>query len=188
MEKKHILLLTTGGTIASLPGGEGLEPHRSDVMERQLNQLRSYFDITVEDLMCLDSSNIRPAEWQQIAQRVFETRLDYDGIVISHGTDTMAYTASMLSFMLKNIDIPDDAFKQTEAIIDSMTPAERESPEIINARRRERIAKGSGTSLAEVNRLLKQFEDTRKMMRTVAGGGLQKQMQRMQRGGGMRRR
>ncbi|MBR2975852.1 MAG: signal recognition particle protein, partial [Alistipes sp.] len=78
--------------------------------------------------------------------------------------------------MLKNIDIPDDAFKQTEAIIDSMTPAERESPEIINARRRERIAKGSGTSLAEVNRLLKQFEDTRRMMRTVAGGGLQKQM------------
>ncbi len=90
--------------------------------------------------------------------------------------------------MLKNIDIPDDAFKQTEAIIDSMTPAERENPEIINARRRERIAKGSGTTMADVNRLLKQFEDTRKMMRTVAGGGMQKQMQRMQRGGGMRRR
>ena len=89
--------------------------------------------------------------------------------------------------MLKNVDIPDDAFKQTEAIIDSMTPAERENPEIINARRRERIAKGSGTTMADVNRLLKQFEDTRKMMRTVAGGGLQQQMQRMQRGG-MRRR
>ncbi|MBQ5710608.1 MAG: signal recognition particle protein [Alistipes sp.] len=89
--------------------------------------------------------------------------------------------------MLKNVDIPDDAFKQTEAIIDSMTPAERENPEIINARRRERIAKGSGTTLAEVNRLLKQFEDTRKMMRTVAGGGLQQRMQQMQRGG-MRRR
>ena len=106
MEKKHILLLTTGGTIASLPGGEGLEPHRSDVMERQLNQLRSYFDITVEDLMCLDSSNIRPAEWQQIAKRVFETRLDFDGIVISHGTDTMAYTASALTWMLPGIDRP----------------------------------------------------------------------------------
>ena len=90
--------------------------------------------------------------------------------------------------MLKNVDIPDDAFKQTEAIIDSMTPAERENPEIINARRRERIAKGSGTSLAEVNRLLKQFEETRKMMRTVAGGGLQQRMKQMQRGGGMRRR
>ena len=106
MEKKHILLLTTGGTIASLPGGEGLEPHRSDVMERQLEQLRSYFHITVEDLMCLDSSNIRPAEWQQIATRVFETRLDYDGIVISHGTDTMAYTASAITWMLPGIDRP----------------------------------------------------------------------------------
>ena len=89
--------------------------------------------------------------------------------------------------MLKNVDIPDDAFKQTEAIIDSMTPAERENPEIINARRRERIAKGSGTNMADVNRLLKQFEETRKMMRTVAGGGLQQQMRGMQRGG-MRRR
>ena len=89
--------------------------------------------------------------------------------------------------MLKNVDIPDDAFKQTEAIIDSMTPAERENPEIINARRRERIAKGSGTNIADVNRLLKQFEETRKMMKTVAGGGLQQQMRNMQRGG-MRRR
>ncbi len=106
MDKKHILLLTTGGTIASLPGGEGLEPHRSEVMERQLEQLRSYFDITVEDLMCLDSSNIRPAEWQQIASRVFDTRLDYDGIVISHGTDTMAYTASAITWMLPGLDRP----------------------------------------------------------------------------------
>ena len=65
--------------------------------------------------------------------------------------------------MLKNVDIPDDVFKQTEAIISSMTPAEREHPEIINARRRERIAKGSGTTMADVNRLMKQFEDTRKM-------------------------
>ena len=92
-----------------------------------------------------------------------------------------------LGKMLMNVDIPDDAFKQTEAIIDSMTPAERENPEIINARRRERIAKGSGTNIADVNRLLKQFEDTRKVMRTVAGGGFQQQMRNMQRGG-MRRR
>ena len=89
--------------------------------------------------------------------------------------------------MLKNVDTPDDAFKQTEAIIDSMTPAERENPEIINARRRERIAKGSGTTMADVNRLLKQFEDTRKMMKQVAGGNFQQRMQQMQRGG-MRRR
>ena len=58
--KKKILLLTTGGTIASMPGAAGLEPRRSGVMERELNQLRTYYDITVRDVMCLDSSNIRP--------------------------------------------------------------------------------------------------------------------------------
>ena len=104
--KKKILLLTTGGTIASVPGGDGLEPQRSDVMERELNQLRTYYDISVEDVLCLDSSNIRPAEWKLIAQRVFENRKDYDGIVISHGTDTMAYSASAVTFMLPNIDLP----------------------------------------------------------------------------------
>ena len=99
--------------------------------------------------------------------------------------------ASMIPGMgkiLQNVDIPDDAFKHTEAIIDSMTPAERENPEIINAKRRERIAKGSGTTIAEVNRLLKQFEDTRKVMRTVAGGGFQQQMRQQMKRGGMRRR
>ena len=75
---------------------------------------------------------------------------------------------------LKNVDISDDVFKQTEAIIYSMTPAERENPQIINGSRKERIAKGSGVTLAEVNRLLKQFEDTRKMMKAVAGGGIPK--------------
>ena len=98
--------------------------------------------------------------------------------------------ASMIPGMgkvLKDIDIPDDAFKQTEAIIDSMTPAERERPEIINPSRRERIAKGSGTTVADVNRLLKQFDQTRKMMKTVASGNLQQRMQQMQRGGKRRR-
>ncbi len=81
--------------------------------------------------------------------------------------------ASMIPGMgklLKNVDISDDVFKQTEAIIGSMTPEEREHPDIINARRRERIAKGSGTTMADVNRLLKQFEDMRKMMKMAAGG------------------
>ena len=58
--KKNILLLTTGGTIASVLGGEGLEPQRSAVMERELNQLRTYYNIDVEDVMCLDSSNMQP--------------------------------------------------------------------------------------------------------------------------------
>ena len=106
MDKKHILLLTTGGTIASVPGGEGLEPHRSDVMERELQMLRTYYDISVRDVMCLDSSNIRPEEWQFIATEIFEHRAGYDGIVVSHGTDTMAYTASAVTFMLPDIDLP----------------------------------------------------------------------------------
>ncbi len=105
-EKKKILLLTTGGTIASMPGGEGLEPHRSDVMEQELALLRTYYEITVQDVMCLDSSNIRPEEWKLIARHVFENRTGFDGIVISHGTDTMAYTASAVTFMLPDIDLP----------------------------------------------------------------------------------
>ena len=81
--------------------------------------------------------------------------------------------ASMIPGMnkiLKGVEFDDNVFKQTEAIIGSMTPQEREHPEIINARRRERIAKGSGTTMADVNRLLKQFEDMRKMMKMAAGG------------------
>ena len=72
--------------------------------------------------------------------------------------------------MLRDVEIGDDVFKRTEAMIGSMTPLEREKPEILNARRRERIAKGSGTSIAEVNRMLKQFEEMRKMMKMVTSG------------------
>lgn len=68
---------------------------------------------------------------------------------------------------IKDVDIDDDAFKGIEAIIYSMTEQERENPEIINGSRRQRIAKGSGTTLQDVNRLLKQFEDTRKMMKAA---------------------
>ncbi len=105
-QKKKILLLTTGGTIASLPGGEGLEPQRSDVMERELAQLRTYYDITVRDVMCLDSSNIQPQQWQTIAESIYHMRQGFDGIVVSHGTDTMAYSASAVTFMLPGIDLP----------------------------------------------------------------------------------
>ena len=77
---------------------------------------------------------------------------------------------------IKDVDIPDDAFKSTEAIILSMTPYEREHPEVINGSRRKRIADGSGTSLPEVNRLLKQFEGTRKVMKGAVTGSLMQKM------------
>lgn len=83
---------------------------------------------------------------------------------------------------LKDVDIDDDAFKGVEAIIYSMTPKERENPDIINGSRRKRIADGSGTTVQEVNRLLKQFEESKKMMKMLSGGG--KMMRRMP---GMRR-
>ena len=72
---------------------------------------------------------------------------------------------------LRDVDISDDSFKSTEAMIHSMTPDERENPAIINGTRRQRIAKGSGMTMADVNQLLKQFEQTRKMMKSVATGG-----------------
>lgn len=78
---------------------------------------------------------------------------------------------------IKDIDIPDDPFKNIEAIIGSMTPQERENPEIINTSRRRRIAKGSGTDIQEVNKLLKQFDQTKKMMKMVTGMGSSKMMQ-----------
>jgi len=79
--------------------------------------------------------------------------------------------ASMIpgvSKAMKNVDIDDDAFKNIEAIINSMTPYEREHPEVIATSRRQRIAKGSGTSIQEVNNLMKRFDETRKMMKMVS--------------------
>ena len=105
-QKKRILLLTTGGTIASKPGGDGLAPSDSGVFEREMEQLRTYYDITVQELICLDSSNIRSAEWQIIAEGIWNNRHGFDGIVVSHGTDTMGYTASAVTFMLPGIDLP----------------------------------------------------------------------------------
>ncbi len=104
--KPKILLITTGGTIASAPGNNGLAPMGSSILEGEIDRLRVYYDITVCDLMCLDSSNIQPEEWVKIARCVYGRREGYDGIVITHGTDTMAYTSSVLSFMLPDIDLP----------------------------------------------------------------------------------
>ncbi|MCD8290661.1 MAG: signal recognition particle protein [Prevotella sp.] len=80
---------------------------------------------------------------------------------------------------IKDIDIDDDAFKGIEAIILSMTPKERTTPEILNTSRRQRIAKGSGTNIQEVNRLIKQFDQTRKMMKMITNPNMSKMMNAM---------
>jgi signal recognition particle subunit SRP54 len=97
--------------------------------------------------------------------------------------------ASMIPGMgkaLRNMDVDDDAFKGIEAIIYSMTPEERENPKILNGNRRKRIANGSGNNIQEVNRLIKQFTETRKMMKKMKNGGkgMKEMMQNMQSMGG----
>ncbi|MDA7558453.1 signal recognition particle protein [Flavobacteriaceae bacterium] len=82
--------------------------------------------------------------------------------------------------MMKNMDIDDDAFKHIEAMIHSMTPTERTKPALLDASRKKRISKGSGTSVQELNQLLKQFNQMSKMMKMMQGGGGKKMMQMMQ--------
>lgn len=104
---KKILLFTTGGTIASKEGTQGLEPEmKAEELMSYLGDLTSRYAITCRELLNLDSSNIQAEEWRKIALSVFEQMDQFDGIVITHGTDTMAYTSSMLSFMLLNPSIP----------------------------------------------------------------------------------
>ena len=105
--KKRILLLTTGGTIASKRTNEGLAPGiTGEELASWLPHLCDSYDVTVRDILHLDSSNIQPEEWQFIARCIFEEKDHYNGIVVTHGTDTMAYTASVLSFMLPGINLP----------------------------------------------------------------------------------
>jgi len=80
---------------------------------------------------------------------------------------------------VKDIDIDNNSFKGIEAIIRSMTPAERTDPSILNGSRKKRIAEGSGTNIQEVNKLIKQFEDMRKMMKMFTGGNASKMMRNM---------
>ena len=108
MNKPKLLLLATGGTIASQPTEEGLAPGLDGeaLTDMLPSAVLKRYEITVRDILRMDSSNIQPEEWQIIGRHVFASSREYDGIVITHGTDTMAYTASILSFMLQGISIP----------------------------------------------------------------------------------
>ena len=104
---QKILILATGGTIASDATENGLAPELSaaDIVSGSLHNLHNC-QIDCRDILALDSSNIQPEEWQIIAREVAASWENYDGIVVTHGTDTMGYTASALSYMLRNIPIP----------------------------------------------------------------------------------
>jgi len=104
---KKILLLSTGGTIASASGEDGLVPKLTgEQMIKLIPELEGLCEIDCKEIMNLDSTNVQPEEWVNIAREAFEGLKEYDGIVITHGTDTMAYSASALSFMLRNLNKP----------------------------------------------------------------------------------
>lgn len=104
---KKILVLATGGTIASVSGKDGLEPAlKAGGFLPYMTGIAENYEVTTRDILHLDSSNIQPEEWVLIAHSVYDACQDYDGIIITHGTDTMAYTTSILSYMLHNVPIP----------------------------------------------------------------------------------
>ena len=104
---KRIMLLSTGGTIASAPSAEGLRPQVSpQKLLEYVPGIRELCEVDFREVLSMDSSNIQPEEWQAIAKAVYESLQDYDGVVITHGTDTMAYTASVLSYMLRGLQKP----------------------------------------------------------------------------------
>lgn len=102
---RKLLLLGTGGTIACLPTPTGLAPGMTARELLQFLRLDTA-DVDCRDLFAMDSSNIQPEEWRQMAAEIAKATETYAGVVMAHGTDTMAYSASMLSFMLQGITIP----------------------------------------------------------------------------------
>ncbi|MBQ1492481.1 MAG: asparaginase [Blautia sp.] len=104
---KSVLFITTGGTIASVKGEEGLAPgYSGGELMRYVENLHEYYEIETMELLSLDSSNIQADEWILIARTIYEALPRFDGVVVTHGTDTMAYTASMVSFMLQGLKKP----------------------------------------------------------------------------------
>ena len=104
---KRILILNTGGTFSSQASGHGLAPSISgDEIINKLGITDDDILLEVEDYCSLDSANIMPDDWVSISRKIAGSLTDYNGFIVIHGTDTLAYTSSMLSFMLQNIQVP----------------------------------------------------------------------------------
>jgi signal recognition particle subunit SRP54 len=121
---------------------------------------------------------ISQEEARQLQKRIAKNQFDFEDFLsqikqikkMGNVKDLMAMIPGM-GKAVRDLDIDDDAFKGIEAMIHSMTPQERQNPTLLNGSRKKRIAAGSGTTIQDLNRLLKQFEETRKMMRMMSGGG-----------------
>lgn len=104
---KKLLLLATGGTITAIQGAEGLAPGMDTEELIGFLQMKDQdYQLESKLLMNIDSTNMQPESWVEIAKAVYDNYSDYDGFVITHGTDTMAYTSAALSYMLQNLSKP----------------------------------------------------------------------------------
>lgn len=104
---KKILIIATGGTIASKDTGEGLAPQLNvDDLLNYLPNLKDKCEITGKMIMNIDSSNMTPNDWKVISRSIYDNYMEFDGFVVTHGTDTMAYTSSALTYMLEDINKP----------------------------------------------------------------------------------
>lgn len=123
---KRILLLTTGGTIASVETAHGLAPAPSnEPIQRLLRELALPCEVTVQSLFHIDSTNFQPEHWLKIARAIHAGYDTYDGFVITHGTDTMAYTAAALSYLIQYSEKPIVLTGAQRPLSDAITDARR---------------------------------------------------------------
>ena len=167
--------------------GEGMDALDVFHPERMADRILGMGDIV--SLVERAQQQYDEQEARRLEQRIAKDQVDFNDFLKQiHQIKKMGNIRDLVSMIpgvgkaIKDIDIDDDAFKGIEAIIYSMTPEERAHPGLLNGQRRKRIAKGSGTTVQDVNKLITQFDQARKMMKTVqAMGSIPKQMARMRR-------
>lgn len=104
---KKILMLTTGGDIAGEHTDTGLVPvYTGEQLVSMVPELREYCELECKDIMQLDGTNVQPEDWVTIAEEVYDAQEAYDGVIVTHGTDTMAYSACAVSLMVQNLQKP----------------------------------------------------------------------------------
>jgi len=163
---------TVGKPIKFVSTGEKMQALDVFYPERMANRILGMGDVV--SLVEKAQLQIDEVEAARINKKISKNQFDFDDFLSQIGQikkmgnlkDLMGMIPGM-GKVLKDIDISDDAFKHVEAIIQSMTPAERANPTLINGNRRDRLAKGSGTSATQVNQLMKQFSDMRDMMKKM---------------------
>lgn len=178
--------------IKFIGSGEKLEDLQEFNPEGMANRILGMGDIV--ELASRAQAIYDEKEAQKLEEKIRKNKFDFEDFLAQiqkiKKMGNLKDLASMIPGVgkaLKDIDIDDNAFKGIEAIINSMTPYERHNPEILNTSRRQRIAKGSGTKIQEVNRLIKQFDDTRKMMRMATTKNpvkMMRQLRQAQKNGG----